>query len=146
MASRRPHRPTHDGSGAAAKAIDDDMLAFAIALKNKGVPVPGIAKKLTIKTGKKAGHHPSVASLYRALAEAEEATVIDGAQVIGPRCPIRARIIAPGRNDLRPEHRAPRSSTGGFWAYLGATPTGHTRATGAQRQTEHARMPTRVST
>ncbi|MGI5359456.1 hypothetical protein ACQI4E_29665 [Streptomyces sp. CA-252508] len=31
-----------------------------------------IAKKLTIKTGKNAGQHPSVASVYRALADAEE--------------------------------------------------------------------------
>ncbi|MFE9924705.1 hypothetical protein ACFYQA_24905 [Streptomyces sp. NPDC005774] len=48
------------------------MLTFAVALKNRGVPVPKIAKKLTIKTGKNAGRHPSVASPYRAFAEAEE--------------------------------------------------------------------------
>ncbi|WP_053637135.1 hypothetical protein [Streptomyces sp. XY152] len=54
------------------------MLTFAVALKNKGVPVAEIAKKLTIKTGKNAGKHPSVASLYRALAEAEAAAVDDG--------------------------------------------------------------------
>ncbi|MBC3840577.1 hypothetical protein GXW82_10860 [Streptacidiphilus sp. 4-A2] len=46
---------------------DDDMLTFAVALKDKGTPVPEIAKKLTIKTGKNAGTSPSVASLYRAL-------------------------------------------------------------------------------
>ncbi|KIZ15641.1 hypothetical protein [Streptomyces natalensis] len=40
--------------------------------KNTGVPVPDIATKLTIKTGKNAGKSPSVASLYRALAEADE--------------------------------------------------------------------------
>ncbi|WP_406517218.1 hypothetical protein [Streptomyces sp. NBC_00134] len=56
----------------APKAIDDDMLAFAQALKAKGTPVPDITKKLTIKTGKNAGQHPSVASLYRALAEADD--------------------------------------------------------------------------
>lgn len=55
--------------GGRPKVIDDDMLIFARALKAKGVPVPQIAKKLTIKTGKNAGKHPSVASLYRALAE-----------------------------------------------------------------------------
>ncbi|MFJ4953018.1 hypothetical protein [Streptomyces sp. NPDC088760] len=54
------------------------MLTFAVALKDKGVPVPEIAKKLTIKTGKNAGKSPSVASLYRALAEAEAAVVDDG--------------------------------------------------------------------
>ncbi len=58
--------------GGRPKVIDDDMLTFAIALKNKGVPVPEIAGKLVIKTGKNAGKHPSVASLYRALAEAED--------------------------------------------------------------------------
>ncbi|MFI5808430.1 recombinase family protein [Streptomyces sp. NPDC051561] len=55
--------------GGRPKVIDDDMLTFAVALKNKGVPVPEIAKKLVIKTGKNAGKNPSLASLYRALAE-----------------------------------------------------------------------------
>ncbi|MCG0289032.1 hypothetical protein [Streptomyces sp. PSAA01] len=73
-----------------------DSLLFARALKDRGVPVPEIAGKLTIKTGKNAGKHPSVASLYRALAEAEEATGPDAAQVIGPRRPVRARITGPG--------------------------------------------------
>lgn len=45
------------------------VLAVAVALKSKGVPVPDIAKKLVIKTGENAGKNPSVASLYRALAE-----------------------------------------------------------------------------
>jgi hypothetical protein len=39
--------------------------------------VPDIAKKLTIKTGKNVGSSPSVASLYRALAEAEQAAADD---------------------------------------------------------------------
>ncbi|MFD9069804.1 recombinase family protein [Streptomyces lasiicapitis] len=59
--------------GGRPKVIDDDMLTFALALKDKGVPVPEIAKKLTIKVGKNAGKSPSPASLYRALAEAEVA-------------------------------------------------------------------------
>ncbi|QCX82812.1 hypothetical protein C9F11_46310 (plasmid) [Streptomyces sp. YIM 121038] len=50
------------------------MLTFALALKDKGVPVPDIAKKLTIKTGKNKDKNPSVASLYRAFAEAEQET------------------------------------------------------------------------
>lgn len=58
--------------GGRPKVVDDDSLTFAIALKDKGVAVPQIARKLTIKTGKNAGKSPSVASLYRALAEAEE--------------------------------------------------------------------------
>ncbi|MGI5291987.1 recombinase family protein [Nonomuraea polychroma] len=49
--------------GGRPKVIDDDMLTFAVALKDKGVPVPEIAKKLTIKVGKNAGKSPSVASL-----------------------------------------------------------------------------------
>jgi GNAT superfamily N-acetyltransferase len=48
--------------GGRPKVIDDDMLTFALALKDKGVPVPEIAKKLTIKTGKNKDKHPSVAS------------------------------------------------------------------------------------
>jgi DNA invertase Pin-like site-specific DNA recombinase len=58
--------------GGRPKVIDYDMLVFGRALKDKGVPVPEIAKKLVIKTGRNAGRHPSVASLYRALGEAEE--------------------------------------------------------------------------
>ncbi len=57
--------------GGRPKVIDDDMLLFACALKDKGTPIPEIAKKLSIKTGKNTGKHPSVASLYRALAEAD---------------------------------------------------------------------------
>lgn len=52
------------------KVIDDDMLVFAVALRDRGVPVPEIAKKLVIKTGKNAGKNPSVQSVYRALADA----------------------------------------------------------------------------
>jgi hypothetical protein len=57
--------------GGRPKVIDDDMLLFARALKDKGTPIPEIAKKPSIKTGKNAGKHPSVASLYRALAETD---------------------------------------------------------------------------
>ena len=49
--------------GGRPKVIDDDSLFFGRALKDRGVPVPEIAKKLTIKTGKNAGESPSVASL-----------------------------------------------------------------------------------
>jgi len=35
--------------------------------RNGGTPIPQIATKLTVTTGKNTGHHPSVASLYRAL-------------------------------------------------------------------------------
>jgi hypothetical protein len=43
-----------------------------------------------------AGKHPSVASLYRALAEDEDTAGSDDAQVIGPRRPVRACITGPG--------------------------------------------------
>jgi DNA invertase Pin-like site-specific DNA recombinase len=58
--------------GGRPKVIDDDSLTFARALREKGTPIPDIARKLTIKTGKNTGKHPSVASLYRALAEADD--------------------------------------------------------------------------
>ncbi|WP_433345016.1 recombinase family protein [Microtetraspora malaysiensis] len=60
--------------GGRPRVIDDDMLTFALALRDKGVPVPDIAAKLTIKTGKNAGESPSVASVYRALADADVST------------------------------------------------------------------------
>lgn len=56
--------------GGRPKVIDDDMLILARALKDKGVPMNAIAGRLRIKIGKNAGEHPSVASLYRALADA----------------------------------------------------------------------------
>ncbi|MFD5519606.1 recombinase family protein [Streptomyces sp. NPDC127066] len=84
--------------GGRPKVIDDDMLTFAVALKDKGVPVPEIAKKLTIKTGKNAGKSPSVASLYRALAESEEAAADDGL----PLRPTPVRIRRP-EDPLTPE-------------------------------------------
>ena len=59
-------------------------------------PGPQIAKKLTIKTGKNAGKSPSVASLYRALAEAEEQNAQAEAEIAGPRRPVPARITGPG--------------------------------------------------
>lgn len=85
--------------GGRPKVIDEDSLLFARALKDRGVPVPEIAKKLTIKTGKNAGKHPSVASLYRALAEAEETGPPAGPEIIAPRRPARADLTGPGAGD-----------------------------------------------
>ncbi|QIZ39906.1 recombinase family protein [Saccharopolyspora sp. ASAGF58] len=84
--------------GGRPKVVDDDSLTFALALKAKGVPVGEIAKKLTTKTGKNAGKSPSVASLYRALAEAEETAADDNL----PTRPKPARIRRPGE-PLTPE-------------------------------------------
>jgi hypothetical protein len=84
--------------GGRPKVTDDDMLVFGRALKDKGVPVPEIARKLVSKTGGNAGKHPSVASLYRALAEAGEAEVI-------PR-PARAPVPATGGSHDRERLRS----------------------------------------
>jgi hypothetical protein len=71
-AQARGRVPRLRGRRGRPKVIDDDMLLFARALKDNGTPIPGIAKKLVIKSGKNAGQHPSVASLYRAFVEAGE--------------------------------------------------------------------------
>ncbi|MFJ5840716.1 recombinase family protein [Streptomyces shenzhenensis] len=102
--------------GGRPKVIDDDMLTFAVALKDKGVPVPDIAKKLTIKVGKNAGKHPSVASLYRALAEAEAAAADDDLP-LRPK-PVRIRRpegpLTPEEIDLRDRLQAqPHPNAGG---------------------------------
>ncbi|MGW7447598.1 recombinase family protein [Kitasatospora sp. NPDC054795] len=81
--------------GGRPKVIDDDSLTFALALKARGVPVPEIAGKLTIKDGKNAGKHPSVASVYRALAEAEEAAVARADDDL-PRRPAPVWLHQPG--------------------------------------------------
>ncbi|MDX2733449.1 hypothetical protein [Streptomyces sp. PA03-2a] len=101
--------------GGRPKVMDDDMLTFAVALKDKGVPVPEIAKKLTIKTSKNAGKSPSVASLYRALAEAEETAADDG---LPPR-PKPARIHRP-REPLTAEELELRERLTAQRAYLTA--------------------------
>ncbi|MEV3927697.1 hypothetical protein [Actinomadura coerulea] len=57
--------------GGRPKVFDDDMLAYARTLRAGGVPVPEIARKLVIPSGKNKGEHPSVATVYRILAEDE---------------------------------------------------------------------------
>ena len=64
--------------GGRPKVLDEDLIIFARALHGKGVPVPEIAAKLVIKTGKNAGRNPSVASVYRALAD-DTATAAEAA-------------------------------------------------------------------
>ena len=56
--------------GGRPKVIDHDALLYVRALREAGTPMPKIASTVTINTGKNAGGHSSVASLYRALAEA----------------------------------------------------------------------------
>ncbi|MEV1001264.1 hypothetical protein [Nonomuraea sp. NPDC050202] len=49
--------------------FDDDMIAYARSLRARGVAVPDIARKLVIPKGKNKGLYPSVASVYRVLAD-----------------------------------------------------------------------------
>ncbi|MFI6182484.1 recombinase family protein [Nonomuraea sp. NPDC051191] len=55
--------------GGRPKVFDDGMIAYARSLRARGVAVPDIARKLVIPTGKNKGQHPSVASVYRILAD-----------------------------------------------------------------------------
>ncbi|MGW5682817.1 recombinase family protein [Nonomuraea sp. NPDC003754] len=57
--------------GGRPKVFDDDMIAYARTLRERGVAVPDIASKLIIPTGKNKGNNPSVASVYRILADNE---------------------------------------------------------------------------
>jgi len=52
-------------------------------------PVPEFAKTLVIRSGKNAGKNPSVASLYRALAEVEHASTAVTAELPGWQAPVR---------------------------------------------------------
>ncbi|MFI9237047.1 hypothetical protein [Streptomyces sp. NPDC053079] len=45
------------------------MAAYARSLRANGVPVPEIARKLVITSGKNQGKRPSVATVYRILAD-----------------------------------------------------------------------------
>ncbi|MEU6887956.1 hypothetical protein ABZ918_22595 [Streptomyces viridosporus] len=57
--------------GGHPKAVDDDMAAYAQPLRANGVPVP----ELVITSGKNQGKCPSVAAVYRILAEEDEGAV-----------------------------------------------------------------------
>ncbi|MEU3279766.1 recombinase family protein [Streptomyces antibioticus] len=59
--------------GGRPKVVDDNMADYARALRAQGVPVPQIAAKLVIPSGKNKGEHPSVATVHRLLAEADSA-------------------------------------------------------------------------
>ncbi|WP_307811920.1 recombinase family protein [Streptomyces sp. HB-N217] len=108
--------------GGRPKVIDDDMLLFARALKDRGVPVPEIAKKLTIKTGKNVGQHPSVASVYRALADAEASEAPAGPEIIAPRRPTRVDLTGPSSGtDPELMDRLTRQALGGATDEVTAT-------------------------
>lgn len=87
-----PRRATTAGR---PKVIDDDMLTFAAALRDKGVAMPEIAGKLTIKSGKNAGKNPSVASLYgRSPTPPKAATASGKLSVSGPFRPASPALAA----------------------------------------------------
>lgn len=57
--------------GGRPKVFDDDMIAYARTLRERGVAVPDFAAELVIPTGKNKGGNPSVAGVYRILADAD---------------------------------------------------------------------------
>ena len=59
--------------GGRPRVFDEEMTAAALALRGRGLGVPEIAARLIISEGKNAGQHPSLASVYRALADADVA-------------------------------------------------------------------------
>ncbi|MHB8186349.1 MAG: recombinase family protein [Dermatophilaceae bacterium] len=59
--------------GGRPPVITDDMLHTVLRRKKAGESVEAIQPDLIIPTGKRKGHHPSLASIYRALAEHEKA-------------------------------------------------------------------------
>ena len=57
--------------GGRPRVFDQQMTASARAMRDNGVSVPEIAATLVISEGKNAGRHPSLASVYRALTDAD---------------------------------------------------------------------------
>ncbi|MER5326282.1 hypothetical protein [Streptosporangium roseum] len=68
VAPKSRERGRHGGR---PKVVGDDMADYARALRTQGATVPQIARKLVTPSGKNKGEHPSVATAYRLLAEAE---------------------------------------------------------------------------
>ncbi|MFF4625637.1 hypothetical protein [Nonomuraea jabiensis] len=58
--------------GGRPAVITDDMIHTMLRRRAAGEAVDKIRKDLIIPTGKRKGHNPSLASIYRALAEHEE--------------------------------------------------------------------------
>ena len=71
---RRPRRRRRKGNhGGRPQVITDDMLHTVLRRQAAGEPVETIRTDLIIPTGKRKGHNPSLASIYRALAEHDKA-------------------------------------------------------------------------
>lgn len=65
---------TQGRRGGRPRVFDAEMTAAAMAMREQGMGVPEIAAGLVIPHGKNAGQHPSLASVYRALADADADT------------------------------------------------------------------------
>ncbi len=98
--------------GGRPNVITEDMLHTVLRRRAGGESVEQIAPDLIIASGKRAGKHPSVSSIYRALAEHEKATAYpeaiqqareDFAALGGDRLPRPrpARVLDPVDPDLR---------------------------------------------
>jgi DNA invertase Pin-like site-specific DNA recombinase len=57
--------------GGRPRVFDQEMTSAALTMRDQGMSVPEIAASLVIPDGKNAGQHPSLASVYRALADAD---------------------------------------------------------------------------
>ena len=57
--------------GGRPRVFDEEMTAAALAMRDQGMSVPEIAASLVIAEGKNAGQHPSLASVYRVLADTD---------------------------------------------------------------------------
>jgi DNA invertase Pin-like site-specific DNA recombinase len=57
--------------GGRPRVFNEQMTAAALSMRDQGMGVPEIAARLVIPDGKNAGQHPSLASVYRALADAD---------------------------------------------------------------------------
>jgi DNA invertase Pin-like site-specific DNA recombinase len=60
--------------GGRPRVFDQEMTAAALAMREQGMSVPEIAAALVIPDGKNTGQHPSLASVYRAIADADADT------------------------------------------------------------------------
>jgi DNA invertase Pin-like site-specific DNA recombinase len=68
--------------GGRPRVFGQEMTAAALAMRDQGMSVPEITASLVIAEGKNAGQHPSLASVYRALADAD--TGADTAAAVRP--------------------------------------------------------------
>ncbi|AQW48515.1 recombinase family protein [Streptomyces violaceusniger] len=93
--------------GGRPQVITDDMLHTVLRRRANGESVEQIRPDLWIATGKRKGRNPSLASIYRALAEHEKAqTYPEAVEAAHADC---AALQAEGQADdiVQPRHHAP---------------------------------------